>query len=240
MIAAGNRPQPYRFERGFHVGGGQASAPPPPPPTYTAADLARERAAALAEGRAAALAEAAAATEARLAAAMEAVAEATASALATLDAHRATAIADGVAIAAAISGKLLPALYRREGRSEIEDLVAALLPKLIAVPAVVIRVNPADLADLTAPLAAIAERHGFAGRLTLVGDAEVASGDCRIDWGDGGAERTGEALWREIEALLVAEAPCFAALAPAARLRLAAPAASEANGQHANDGGTDG
>jgi len=76
-------------------------------------------------------------------------------------------------------------------------------------------------------IAIIAERAGFADRLMVSADGSIAAGDCRIDWGSGGAERDGERLWQEIESILAATAPRIEALAPDGRLRLTAqPAAT--------------
>jgi flagellar assembly protein FliH len=228
----------YLFEQGFHA---DAAPPPPPAPdaTYSAGDLARERAAGFAEGRAAGLKEAGRAGEVRLATALEAVAEAMPRALSELDAVRTVAIGEAVAGAAAIAAKLLPALYRREAASEIEAVVAEVLPKLFEENRVAVRVNPADLPPLAERLAIIAERAGFADRLMVSADGSIAAGDCRIDWGSGGAERDGERLWREIESILAATAPLIEALAPDGRLRLTAQPAPTSMSEDNSTGDSD-
>ena len=45
----------------------------------------------------------------------------------------------------------------------------------------------------------IAASCGFTGKVALFGDPAMAATDCRVEWADGGAERSFEATWQEIE-----------------------------------------
>ena len=36
----------------------------------------------------------------------------------------------------------------------------------------------------------------------VLGDAELTAGDCRVDWGDGSAERKSEAIWAEMDDII--------------------------------------
>lgn len=217
----------YMFEQGFHAKAASGPKPVERAAVFSEADVARERDAGFAAGRTAGLMEAGRATEVRLASSLEAVAEEMSRALAAVEGVRAAAIGEAVAVAAAIGAKLLPALYRREGASEIEAVVDAVLPDLIDEPRVVVRLNPEDLPALAERLAVVADRAGFGAKLTVRGDGAVAAGDCRIDWASGGAERDGERRWHEIEAALLDAAPLIETLAPARRLRLGAPSERE-------------
>ena len=40
------------------------------------------------------------------------------------------------------------------------------------------------------------------GKLTVLGDAAMAPGDCRIEWNEGGAERNAEAMWKDIDLII--------------------------------------
>ena len=40
--------------------------------------------------------------------------------------------------------------------------------------------------------------HGFAGRLVVLGEPNIAAGDCRIEWADGGVNREAGAADRVI------------------------------------------
>jgi flagellar assembly protein FliH len=44
----------------------------------------------------------------------------------------------------------------------------------------------------------IARGHGFAGRLVVLGEPNIAAGDCRIEWADGGVNRDAGAADRVI------------------------------------------
>ncbi len=212
----------YLFEQGFHVAAAAGPASAAAASVHSAEELAAVRNAAFAEGRASGLAEAGRAAEARLAAALEAVGEAMAGAAAASAAARAAAIGEAIATATAITAKLLPALYRREAASEIEAVVAAVLPGLLAETGIVVRVNPADRPAVAERLLKTAERAGLDGRLTIKADDAVAAGDCRVEWSAGGAERDGARLWQDIHGVLAETVPLIATLPPAAMLRLAA------------------
>jgi len=45
----------------------------------------------------------------------------------------------------------------------------------------------------------LAERAAFDGKLGVVGDPSLAPGDCRVEWGDGGAERDQSRAWALID-----------------------------------------
>lgn len=102
--------------------------------------------------------------------------------------------ADAVAVAAAIAQKLAPALIAREPFAEIAALAAASLRELIAAPHVAIRVNDALYPTARERLAEMARGCGFEGRLLVLGEAEIAPGDCRIEWADGGLVRDRAAI----------------------------------------------
>jgi flagellar assembly protein FliH len=48
----------------------------------------------------------------------------------------------------------------------------------------------------------LAQSAGYPGRLILIADDTIGPGDCRVEWADGGAERLGERLWRDIDAVI--------------------------------------
>ena len=97
--------------------------------------------------------------------------------------------AAAVEVAAAIAQKLAPELIAREPLAEIAALVTASLRELTAAPHVVIRVNESLYAGARERLTEIAQACGFSGRLVVLGEAQIAPGDCRIEWADGGLIR---------------------------------------------------
>ena len=138
-----------------------------------------------AEGRAAAEAEAArrVADEAgRLVSAAQSI-------LAALDADRERIEKDAARLAFVSARKLAETLVAREPTAEIEALVAECLGPLRQAPHIVIRVDARDVENIKAEADRIAHERGFSGRLVVLGEPDLARGDCRIEWADGGIVR---------------------------------------------------
>ena len=53
----------------------------------------------------------------------------------------------------------------------------------------VVRVNEGLYARAKESLEDVARARGFEGRLVVLGEADLAAGDCRIEWADGGLVR---------------------------------------------------
>jgi flagellar assembly protein FliH len=138
-----------------------------------------------AEGERAALAAAARAEAAHA----EALAIRVAAFTASVDDLRKQTIAEAVEVALSIARKLAGGLIAREPAAEIETLVAECMATLGGAPHLVIRCEP-SLADRVRDIAeARMVTSGFAGRLVVMGDPDIAIGDARIEWADGGVVR---------------------------------------------------
>jgi flagellar assembly protein FliH len=144
----------------------------------------------------------------RMAAALEAIAASLAEASAALKAIEARLECEAVEVAVAVARKLAPALVAGEPFAEISALASSCFRELIAAPHIAVRVNDELYAAIREKLEAIARRRGFEGRLVVLAEAEVAPGDCRIEWADGGINRDsaaadaaiGEAVARYVSA----------------------------------------
>ena len=125
----------------------------------------------------------------RIAATLERIATSLSEANNALGAIEARLECEAVEVAVAVARKLAPALLEREPFAEISALASSCFRELIAAPHIAVRVN--DLAYPTAreKLDDIARRHGFEGRLVVLGDPGIGAGDCRIEWADGGVNR---------------------------------------------------
>jgi flagellar assembly protein FliH len=154
-------------------------------PAAHEAALAEARAKAYRDGVAAALAEA----EARSAVALERIAASLEDAARGLAAIEARLEAEAVEVAVAVARKLAPELIAREPLAEIAALARGCFAQLVAAPHVVVRVSDALHAPAREQLEQTARRHGFDGRLIVLGEPEIAPGDCRIEWADGGIVR---------------------------------------------------
>jgi flagellar assembly protein FliH len=99
----------------------------------------------------------------------------------------------------AVSSKLVPALIAREPLAEITALASDCFRHLVASPHVAVRVNEALHASARDRLEEIIRRLGLDSRLVVLGEPEIAPGDCRIEWADGGICRESGALTAAID-----------------------------------------
>ena len=97
--------------------------------------------------------------------------------------------AEAIELAVAIASKLAPELVQREPFGEIAALATECFRQLSTAPHVVVRVNDALHETAKTQLEEIARTRGFEGRLVVIAEPEIAVGDCRIEWADGGVVR---------------------------------------------------
>jgi flagellar assembly protein FliH len=97
--------------------------------------------------------------------------------------------AEAVEVALAVGRKLSAELIAREPFAEIAALADQCFRELLAAPHIVVRVNAALLDAAKEQLSAIARARGFEGRVVVLAEADIAPGDCRIEWADGGLKR---------------------------------------------------
>jgi flagellar assembly protein FliH len=154
-------------------------------PAAHEAAIAEARANAYRDGIAAAVAEA----EARAAVALERIAGGLADLARKLDAIEARLEVEAIEVAVAVARKLAPELIAREPLTEIAALARGCFAQLVNAPHVVVRVSDALHAPAREELERAARMHGFDGRLVVLGEPEIAPGDCRIEWADGGVVR---------------------------------------------------
>jgi flagellar assembly protein FliH len=96
---------------------------------------------------------------------------------------------EAVELAVAVARKLAPELVLREPFAEVATLATECFKQLAACPHVVVRVNDALHEIASRRLTEIAQRCGFDGRLVVLAEPDIALGDCRIEWADGGVAR---------------------------------------------------
>jgi flagellar assembly protein FliH len=97
--------------------------------------------------------------------------------------------AEAVDVAHAVAVKLAPALIAREPLAEIEALATGCFRQLLASPHVVVRVSDKLYDAARAKLEELSQLTGFEGRLVMLAEPDIAEGDCRIEWADGGVTR---------------------------------------------------
>ncbi|MCK6454546.1 MAG: hypothetical protein L6R19_27415 [Alphaproteobacteria bacterium] len=180
----------------------ERDAAKPKQPTFSLDELEAARAMARAEGAEAGKAEAMASIERKTADTLIALGKQLAASAAAREAAMARIEAGAVELCAGLLRKLFPALQQQHGLGEIEGLLRQALRAMADEPRVVVRLNDTLLDALQPRVDALSKSSGFAGRVVLVGDEMVAPGDCAIEWADGGAERLGDQLWADVDALI--------------------------------------
>jgi flagellar assembly protein FliH len=177
----------YQFDQDFGAGAkvGEKSAVP----AELAVRLGEAESKGFRDGFAAAEKEGTAVTARRQAIAFEQIGDALdrlARGLAAIEGRLET---ESVELAAAIARKLAPELMLREPFAEIAALATECFKQLAAAPHVVVRVNDALHETARTQLDEIAKSRGFEGRLMVLAEPEIAVGDCKIEWADGGVVR---------------------------------------------------
>lgn len=197
-----NQPQKFLFETSFDASADAPAAESNQSPAakHSDADLERARAEGLAAGREAGQREALQSLEhasnqaldgigAQLRALIEASAEAREAQ------HRLS-----IEVAHRIVRTLFPRMMEKHGSAEIDAIIGDCLDHLREEPRVVVRVADRLLDTVKDRVTALAARVGYEGRLVFLAEDSLGPGDVRVEWADGGAERHGEWLWREIDA----------------------------------------
>jgi flagellar assembly protein FliH len=150
-------------------------------------------------GFAAAQAEALAGAEERSATAIERIAAAIEELRDGLAAAQARLESEAIDVAVAVARKLAPALIEREPLAEIAALVTSCVRHLVAAPHVVVRVSQSQEASVAARIEEIARTRGLASHVVVLAEPDIAAGDCRIEWADGGIHRNRAAVEAAIE-----------------------------------------
>jgi flagellar assembly protein FliH len=106
---------------------------------------------------------------------------------------------EAVEVALAVARKLAPELIAREPFAEIAALATDCFRHLVAAPHVVVRVNDQMHAGAREKLEETRRAGGFDGRLVVLAEPDIAPGDCRIEWADGGIKRDRAAIEAAID-----------------------------------------
>ena len=93
---------------------------------------------------------------------------------------------EAVDVAIAVARKLATELIAREPLGEVTALVSDCFAQLVATPHLVVRINDSLYEAAHARIEALAKQSGYAGRLVILAEPGIETGDCRIEWADGG------------------------------------------------------
>jgi len=109
---------------------------------------------------------------------------------------------EAVDVAVAVARKLCSALIAVEPLGEITGLVLDCFSHLVSTPHLVVRINDSLYDVARERIEQLAKRSGFEGRLVILAEPEIATGDCRIEWADGGVVLERAAIEAKIDELV--------------------------------------
>ena len=101
-----------------------------------------------------------------------------------------------------MSRKCFPHLSETEAPRVIENMVRDALAEILEEPRVLIHVHPDLVEALNARIGEVAAAANFEGQILIIDDETMASGDCRVTWSSGSAERDMGALWQHIDEIV--------------------------------------
>ena len=93
---------------------------------------------------------------------------------------------EAVDVAVAVARKLCGELIAREPLGEVTALVRDCFSQLVSTPHLVVRINESLYEAAHERIEKLARQSGFEGRLVILAEPEIETGDCRIEWADGG------------------------------------------------------
>ena len=109
---------------------------------------------------------------------------------------------EAVDVAVAVARKLCSELILREPLGEITGLVSNCFSHLVSTPHLVVRVNDSLYEIARERIERLAKQNGFEGRLVILAEPEIESGDCKIEWADGGVVLERAAIEAKINELV--------------------------------------
>ena len=93
---------------------------------------------------------------------------------------------EAVDVAVAVARKLCSELIAGEPLGEVIALVRDCFSQLVSTPHLVVRINVSLYEAAHERIELLARQSGFEGRLVILAGPEIETGDCRIEWADGG------------------------------------------------------
>ena len=174
----------------------------PATPAEIAAKIAESEARAYRAGYDAAQREAKVESDRRAALALEEIAIAIKGIAARINGIENRMETEAVDVAVAVARKLCAELIAREPLGEITALVSDCFSHLVSTPHLVVRINDSLYEGARTRIELLAAQAGFEGRLVILAEPAIATGDCRIEWADGGVVLDRAAIEAKISELV--------------------------------------
>jgi flagellar assembly protein FliH len=109
---------------------------------------------------------------------------------------------EAVDVAVAVARKLCSTLIAAEPLGEITALVKDCFSHLVSTPHLVVRINESLYEAAHERIERMAKQSGFEGRLVILAEPEIGTGDCKIEWADGGVVLERAAIETKIDELV--------------------------------------
>lgn len=109
---------------------------------------------------------------------------------------------EAVDVALAVARKLCSELMISEPLTEVMALVQDCFRHLTSTPHIVVRINNELYDAARERIEQLAKRSGFEGRLVILADPDIAGGDCKIEWADGGVTLDRASIEAKIDELV--------------------------------------
>ncbi len=116
-----------------------------------------------------------------------------------LDTQRAAIEREAITLAVQIAKTLAGHLLDAEPSAAIAAMASQCLDSLRKCPHIVFHVHPDSVATVEQHLKKLTYERGIEGRLIVLGDPDKRPGDCKIEWADGGFERSQSEITAKIE-----------------------------------------
>lgn len=109
---------------------------------------------------------------------------------------------DAAKLAMEVAGKLAPAMIEQAPEEEVLKMIEECLIDLHDEPRIVVRASDKICEIISGKIDEISKKAGFQGNIILLPDEMKRGGDCRIEWADGGAERSIEDIQRKMNGVV--------------------------------------
>lgn len=109
---------------------------------------------------------------------------------------------EAVDVAVAVARKLCTELMAAEPLRETMALISDCFRHLTSTPHIVVRINDQLYDTARHDIERLAAQSGFQGRLVILAEPDISSGDCRIEWADGGVTLDRAATEAKIDELV--------------------------------------
>ncbi len=109
---------------------------------------------------------------------------------------------EAVQMALALVKKLLPSLEVQQAEAEVQKFLADNFSNFRREAHLSFAFNPQTVGAAAKIIAKLAEKNDFEGKISVHKDENLAAGDCRIEWENGGVEKNSRKMLEKAEKLL--------------------------------------